>query len=74
VEEHKVSMGGKKLCNFRFADDIDLIAGSLEELAELTTRLDLASAKYGMEIRAEKSKNLLMGVNMQTNPDISIGT
>jgi len=26
----KVSVGGRKLCNIRFADDIDLIAGSVE--------------------------------------------
>jgi len=47
-----VSIGGRKICNLRFADDIDLIAGSMEELAKLTTRLDTTSYKYGMEIRA----------------------
>jgi len=52
---------------------IDLIAGSVEQLAELIARLDLASTKYGMEISAEKSKILSMEVNMQTSPDISIG-
>jgi len=44
----------------------DLIAGSMEELAELTTRLDTTSCKYGMEIRAEESKVLSMGVDKRT--------
>jgi len=39
----------------------------------MTTRLDLVTTKYGMEMSAEKSKILSMGLNTQTYPDISIG-
>ena len=35
-----VSIGGRPLCNLRFADDIDLIGRDEEELQDLTTRLE----------------------------------
>ena len=41
---------------FRFADDIDGLAGEEEELAKLVERLDKASTAYGMEISVEKTK------------------
>jgi len=44
----------------------------MEELSELTTRLDTASTRYGMEISTEQSKVLFMGVDAQTQPDIII--
>ena len=41
LEEHKstVSVGGRPVTNLRFADDIDGLAGSQAELAELIRRL-----------------------------------
>ena len=58
LEDHEgtVSIGGRTLTNFRFADDIDGSAGEEEELAKLVERLDKASTAYGMEISAEKIK------------------
>ena len=41
------------LCNLRFADDIDLLGGSEEELTE---RLQKTAAGYGMEISSDQSK------------------
>ena len=35
-----VKIAGREVTNLRFADDIDLLAGSREELADLTSRLD----------------------------------
>ena len=55
----RVKVAGREITNLRFADDIDLIAGAKEELADLTTRLDTVSRKYGMEISAEKSKTMV---------------
>ena len=49
-------VGGRCVTNLRFADDIDLIAGSRAELADLTSRLDITARCYGMEISNEKSK------------------
>ena len=54
-----ISVGGRPLCNLRFADDIDLLAGSETELQELTNRLVGAARDYGMEISADKSKILV---------------
>ena len=58
LQEHEgiVSIGGRTITNFRFADDIDGLAGEEEELANLVERLDKASTAYGMEISAEKTK------------------
>ena len=38
----------------RFADDIDLMAGSRKELGELTELVDTTSAAYGMKHRKSK--------------------
>ena len=45
LEDHEgtVSIGGSLITNFRFADDIDGLAGEKEELANLVERLDKAS-------------------------------
>eukprot|EP00794_Sanderia_malayensis_P009660 gene9660-biopygen7980 len=58
-----VKVAGQEINNLRFADDIALVAGSKEELANLTTRLDTVSRKYGMEISAEKSKIMVTSRN-----------
>ena len=57
-EDHEgtVSTGGRTITNFRFADDIDGLAGEAEELAKLVECLDKASTAYGEEISAEKTK------------------
>jgi hypothetical protein len=54
--EGSVSIGGRKISNLRFADDIDGLAGSEAELKELVYRIDEASRRYGMEINADKTK------------------
>ena len=54
--EGTVSIGGRTITNFHFADDIDGSAGEEEELAKFVERLEKASTAYGMEISAEKTK------------------
>ena len=44
-----VVIGGKEICNLRFADDIDLIAGTLDEFQLITNKLLISSAAYGMD-------------------------
>ena len=71
LEDHEgtVCIGGRPITNFRFADDIDGLAGEEEELANLVERLDKASTAYGMEISAEKTKlltNNTSGFNTET--------
>ena len=65
--EGTVSIGGRTITNLRFADDINGLAGEDEELAKLAECLDKASATYGMEISAEKTK-------LMTNSTSSINT
>ena len=64
-EDHEgtVSTGGRTITNFRFADDIDGLAGKEEELAKLVECLDKASTAYGMEISAEKTKLMTNDTN-----------
>ena len=52
LDEHegKVSIAGRTINNLRFADDIDGLAGSEQELAQLDERIDQTSKAYGMEI------------------------
>ena len=51
-----VRIGGVEVNNLRFADDIDLIASSVEELADLTTRVDRSATSLGMRINTSKTK------------------
>ena len=69
LEDHEgtVSIGGRTITNFRFADDIDGLAGE-EELANLVENLDKASTVYGIEISPEKTKlmkNFTSGINAE---------
>ena len=54
-----ISIGGRVISNLRFADDIDLMAGSNPELQDLTNRLTDRAGAYGMEVSTEKSKVLV---------------
>ena len=65
LEDHKstVSIGGRTISNLRFADDIDGLAGSKLELANLVERLDETSTSYGMQISAEKTKLMTNNIN-----------
>ena len=52
-----VSFGGRPLCSLRFADDIDLLGGSAEDLQQLYEILDKTAARYGTEISSDKKQN-----------------
>ena len=56
TDDTSVSIGGRPLCNLQFADDIDLLIGSEEELQQLAEGLEKPAADYGMEIRSDKQK------------------
>ena len=51
-----ISIGGRRICNLRFEDDIDLLAGSNTELQDLTDKLTESTGSFGMEVSTEKSK------------------
>ena len=75
LEDHEgsVSIYGRTITNLCFADDIDALAGKEEELFKLVNQLDRASATYGMEIAAEKSK-LMTNNTRGTSSDSRIGS
>ena len=65
LEDHKStgSIGGRTISNLRFADDIDGLAGSELELANVVERLDKTSTAHGMHISAEKTKLMTSNTN-----------
>ena len=61
--EGTVSIAGRTITNLRFADDIDVLAGSEQEFAQLVERIDQTSKAYGMEINDEKTKLMTTNIN-----------
>ncbi|KAG1679752.1 WD repeat and FYVE domain-containing protein 3 [Nymphon striatum] len=59
--------------NLRFADDIDIIARTEEELRDLTNSINEAANRYGMEISGQKSKISVTGAKpIVVHPPINI--
>ena len=54
--EGSVSIGGRLITNFRFADDIVVNAKEEEEAGVLIDRLDRTTTRYKMEIGPDKTK------------------
>ena len=54
--EGSVSIGGRLITNFRFADDIVVNAEEEEEAGVLIDRLDRATTRYKMKIGLDKTK------------------
>ena len=55
-EGSSVSVGGRLITNFRFADDIVVNADVEEEVGVLVGRLDTTTTRYKMEIGPDKTK------------------
>jgi len=53
-----IQIGGRRVTNLRYADDIILLARSEIELQEMVDRLDTASKKYSLLINEEKTKTM----------------
>ena len=54
--EGSVSIGGRLITNFRFADDIVVNAEEKEEAGVLVDRLDRTTTRYEIEIGPDKTK------------------
>ena len=67
-----VSINGETVSNLRFADDIDLLAGSEEELIVLTSSLHKTSLKFGMELNADKCKIMITGGKDERHGQVNI--
>lgn len=59
--EAGVTVNGQLLNNLRFADDIDLIADSPDQVQELTNKVNASSKRFGLKINAEKTKTMTIG-------------
>ena len=59
-----LSIGRRSICSLRFADDIDLMGGSNDELQDLTNRLVDRATAYKMEVSTEKSKIMTTSVQI----------
>src|SRR6201996_1350036 len=55
-----VSIGGRKICNLRYADDIVLLASSIEELQELVSRISRIGKEYNLLINSSKTKAMAL--------------
>ena len=61
--EGSVSIGGRLITNFRFADDIVVNAEVQEEAGVLVNRLDTTTTRYKMEIGPDKTKVMINNPN-----------
>ena len=59
----KISIGGRKITNLRFADDIDALAEEEQGLEALVESLDKTCTGYKIEISAEKTKLMTNSAN-----------
>ena len=51
-----IQLGGRRLTNLRYSDDIVLLACSEMELQELVNRIDNVSRKYSLMINVDMTK------------------
>src|SRR6201996_9622204 len=56
----KALEGGRKISNLRYADDIVLLASSVEELQELVSRISRIGKKYNLLINSSKTKTMAL--------------
>ena len=65
-------MGGCRITNLRYADDIVLIAGSMEELQCLVDRVRTESEKAGLFLNAKKTKVMKIQRHAERDDDSHI--
>ena len=65
-----VSIGGRPLCNLRFADNINLLVDSKEEFQQLNERLEKSAADYGMEISYDNCKIIVNSIDPRPSTNI----
>ena len=59
-----VHIGGRRLTNLRYADDIVLLAESEEELQKIVNRLDQVGSEKGLLINMDKTKIMTLNGKM----------
>ena len=69
-----VSLGGKICTNLRYADDVPLLAGSMEELQRLLDRVRLASEEGGLFLNVTKTKLMRVNSNRGNSDEVDMKT
>ena len=67
-----MSVGGTPFWNLKFADDIDLLAGTNEELQGLADVLSRSATRYVMVISTEKSKVMVNSNDNSIHANITL--
>ena len=64
-----IKIAGRNINNFRYADDINLMAESAEELKSLLMKVKEESEKVGLKLNVQKTKTMASGpiTSWQTN-------
>ena len=57
------SIGGRPICNLRFANYIDVMGGSNREFQDFTNRLVDRVRAFGMAVSIEESKIMTISTN-----------
>jgi len=75
LENEGIQIGGRQVNNLRYTDDTVLLAGNVEELQNMITKVKETSEKYGLRLNTKKTKVMvvkktakfgqLTGVNIQ---------
>ncbi|CAH2267140.1 jg2878 [Pararge aegeria aegeria] len=53
-------LGGKRICNLRYADDTVLVTTSMKDMKELLQRLEVESLELGLCINKSKTKLMIV--------------
>ena len=59
--DKRISIGGRKVTNLRYADDTTLIAGTKDDLTELLTKVKRTSDEAGLYLNVKKIKVMTTG-------------
>ena len=64
-----VKVNGRTISNLRYADDVVLIASSMDELQDLVNRVIDSSLQFGLALNSSKTKVMKIVKNNQTAKD-----
>ena len=68
-EKSGVSIGGHVINNIRYADDTVLLAISKEDLEDILETVNREGEKYGMRMKIEKTKSMILSRNNEKKND-----
>lgn len=62
-----IKVGGRIITNLRYADDVVLIAVSMNGLQDLVNKVNLTSNRFGLPLNASKTKIMKISKNENGN-------